>query len=212
LSFTFRAIVGSQHYALPDWQKCSLGYDFSDAGVFSGEYVKGGVNDNQVIDKAVIVALWDGVEYFDSRFVITAGDGEDDGEKTVEKFTGLSLLDVFRRVVVEELASAPGQSLVFRTANPGAILVNLLTAAQARGAATGITWDFTNTVDSAGVPWAKIVPEIEYKLGLKYLDIIRNFVDQGLAELRFDGTKLQAFNADAMGVDRSVPGPNFVEL
>src|SRR5690606_18805394 len=117
-----------------------------------------------------------------------AGEAQDaDPTAPYEKIVAPSILDMFRRVVVEELAGGPGESIVFTAATAGFILNNLLNAAQARGAATGITWNFTNTHDSNGQPWALQLPRIEYKLGLKYIDLMRNLVDQGLMEIRFNG-------------------------
>jgi len=210
LSYTFRALVGGQQYDLPDWTDGpNLGYDFSDIGVISGSYALNGVNFDKLVDGAVIIAMWDGQEPYDSRFIVQAGEGDDDGETTSEKIVAKSLLDIFRRVVVD--TGDQSSSVVFDSATPGGILNNLLSAAQSRGSATGISWDFTNATDSAGVPWDKVI-SIEYKMGLKYIDFIRNLVDQGMIELRFNGTVLQAFNADTMGVDRSIPGLGFVEL
>lgn len=210
MTYTFRVIDAGQQYELPDRQSCSVGFEFSDVGILNLVYAKDGLNYSRLGSKKVVIAFWDGVEVFDGRYVIQAGDTDDDPEENYEKFVGKSLMDVFRRVMVEEIASAPGQSLVFDAVTPGALMINLFTAAQARGAMTGITWDFTAVNDSNGTPWPTVF-DIEYKLGLKYLEFMRNLVDQGFVEFRFNGTQLQAFIADTMGVDRST-GANPVEL
>lgn len=202
MSYTFRAIVGDEHFELPDFQSASLGFDFSEIGILSAEYAKYGVNANRLVDKAIIVALWNGEEDFNCRYMIRAGEGDDSTESFTKKFTGFSLLNIFSRVVVEEIAEAPGADIRFDAATAGGILNNLLTAAQARGSATGITWDFDDLVDSNGDPWDKVI-SLTYRIGLKYLDLIRNLVDQGMVEVRFNGDVLQAFNADAMGLDLS---------
>lgn len=202
MTYTFRVIDSGNPYDLPDIQGCSLGYEFSDVGVLNMSYIKGGVNYSRLGDNKVVIAYWNGVEQFDSRFIIQAGDTDDDPEVDTEKWIGKSLMDVFRRVVVEEIAGKPGLPVRFDTSTPGAIMINLFTAAQARGAMTGITWNFTAAVDSNGTPWPMVI-NIEYALGLKYLDFMRNMVDQGLVEFRFNGTQLQAFIADTMGTDRT---------
>ena len=210
MSYTFRVLAGGGQEEIPDFQKVSLGYDFSEQGVFSCEYAKHGINAELLVDKAIVIALWDGEEFFDSRFMIRAGEDDDNVEAISFKRTGFSLLNIFARVTVEEVAASPGKSIRFDSATAGGILDNLLTAAQARGAATGITWDFTNAVDSNGNAWSKAI-SLEYKLGLDYLSLLRNLVDQGMMEVRFDGTVLQAFNADTMGTDHSID-PDLVEL
>ena len=208
--WVIRVLNGGQWYELPDYQKVSIGFDFSETGIVTIEYVKGGINYDKLIDESIVLVQWSGNEPYNGRFIVNSGDGSDDLDDLTEKFIGPSLLDIYRTVIVEENAAAPGLPIVFTAATAGGILINLLEAAQARGAATGITWNFTATHDSAGNPWAKVI-NIEYKLGLKYKDLINNLVDQGMAEVRFSGFEFQAFNNDGMGADHS-ENPGLIEL
>ncbi|MCA1800467.1 MAG: hypothetical protein LC687_04945, partial [Actinobacteria bacterium] len=205
MTYTFKALVSSAYHELPDWVGSKqLGYDFSDVGSLTGNYAKHGKNADLLTSPSgcVIIAYWNGVEQFNSRFYVQGGESKDsDPTEPFEKILAPSILDVFRRVVVDHPS---GLSLTFAGQTPGAILHSLFTDAQARGAMTGITWNFNGSTTSSGSAWTYFVPEIEYKLGLKYIDVIRNFVDQGLIELRFNGSQLQVFNADAMGVDRAI--------
>lgn len=102
------------------------------------------------------------------------------------------------KVLPSGLLNADGKR-AFLTATAGTIMRTLIQEAQTRGALTGITFDFTTTLDSAGVAWAKTVT-LYYEPGKDYLAIIRNLFDQGLVDFRFRGRTLQMFNADtAMG-------------
>lgn len=214
MSYSLKALVGGTLYDLPHYKSAQLGYEFSDVSGLILKYRKGGINSDRLVEDAVVIAYWNGVEPFDSRWWIQAGDGSDEVEYDAFGVTGKSLLDIFRRVVVLPATGAPaGSTVKFNAATAGGILVNLFTAAQAagRGAMTGVTWNFSATVDSAGVAWDKVIT-LEYKPGLKYIDVIRNLVDQGMIEVRFNGTQFQAFIGDKMGSDLSVAGTSQVEL
>jgi hypothetical protein len=61
LSYTYKVTDGVSYYDLPDWQDDSVGYDFCQVGSFKGTYKKGGVNSDQLVDNAVVIAYWNGV-------------------------------------------------------------------------------------------------------------------------------------------------------
>lgn len=75
---------------------------------------------------------------------------------------------------------------------PGAILHDLLTTAQGRGALTGITWSFTATADSAGDAWAT-AQTVSYDPGATILEVLTGFADLGLVDWRFQGRTLQVY-------------------
>lgn len=200
-AFTFRALIGSTQYDLPDFQGTSFAYDFSDVAAFKGVYPEDGVNADRLVEDTIIIVFWNGIELLDSRYWIQAGEDDDDVEEGYFTVHAKSILDSTRRTIV--IPPAGAASMVVSSANAGGILQTFIQAAQARGALTNITWDFTNTLDSAGVPWSQII-NLEYKYGVNLLEVIHNLVDNGMLEVRFDKYKLQAFNGDGMGVDRTI--------
>lgn len=208
MSWSFKSIKAGVIKDIPSYISANFGFEMSAVSGFKMSYPKAGVNADQVVDDTVIVAYWNGVEPYNARWVLRGGEDPDEVEGEEFSAIGKSVLDVFRKVVVEAVVA--GQNPTFNTANPGAIIKSLIDAAQARGALTGITYNFTNTVDSNGVPWANAI-SIEYAIGLKYLDVMFNLFDKGLVEYRMNGYQLQMFNAGTMGVDRSM-GAGLVEL
>jgi hypothetical protein len=209
LSYTYKVTDGVSYYDLPDWQDDSVGYDFCQVGSFKGTYKKGGVNSDQLVDNAVVIAYWNGVEYPNSRFKLLASEGSSTKEQDSFTVYGKSLLDVFRKVVVyPNFIFSPDPStpdpiptpVKYPPSTPGGILNNLFTIAQTRGAMTGLTWGFSDTLDSAGNPWDYELA-IEYKVGTKYLEIIRNFVDNGIVEIELRGTEIYVVRESDLGSD-----------
>ena len=83
----------------------------------------------------------------------------------------------------------------FLSATVGVILKTLIDEAQARGTIPGLTYTFTTTVDSAGVPWDKVIT-IYYEPGLSIYQILDNLSQQGMCDWRFQGRQLQVYVAD----------------
>jgi hypothetical protein len=103
----------------------------------------------------------------------------------------------------------------FRTATPGALMHLLLTEAKARGWGPEVTWNFTATHDSAGVPWAQKVQGIDgtpfrITAGTNLRQILQMLRDQGLVETYSTTRELRMFNPGT-GVDRAV-SPNPVKV
>ena len=208
MSWAFRALRGGVTYEVPSYITAEFGYTMSDVSGLKMVYSKDGVNAAQLVDDTVIVALWKGVEPFNSRWIVRGGEDPDQIEGHDFSVVGKSILDAFRKVVVHAVVA--GQNVVFNTATPGFILKTLIDAAQARGALTNITYNFTNTTDSNGVAWPDSL-SIEYNLGLDYLKILQNLFDKGLIEFRMNGYQLQVFVGGTMGTDRT-SGAGMVEL
>lgn len=216
MTWNLKVIDGGQTYPIPSWVvDPNMGYDMLFAGGFEGEYATDGVNASHLVDEAIIVATWNGVEYPDSRWWIQGGEGVSTRDEGISfKVIAKSLKDVFRRVIVR--ASKPYKPLVYDDRKVGYILNNLFTAAQARGAMTGLTWDFTATNDSAGNAWSDTIDQIEFPAGQPYADVLSSFIENGYIELRISGTVIQAYNFGAMGADKSATvelraGQDYVE-
>lgn len=211
-AITFKVLNGGQYYELPDMKAGGkLSYEFSDVGAIAQEYPTNGVNASQLVDNAIVIAYCDGTEMYDSRYMIQGGGKSDEGDDFTS-IKGKNLFDVFRRTIVLGAATAISDR-VYTNRTVGWILVSLFQAAQTRGAMTGLTWSFTSSNTSSGVAWSTVIDgDFRIKAGRKYIDVIRDFVAAGFLELRFNGTVIEAYNGDAMGVDRSLDDANFVEL
>ena len=67
---------------------------------------------------------------------------------------------------------------IFNGMTKAAILIQLLTEAQARGALSALTWDFTASVDSSAVAWGDS-EEYQITAGESILQIAQNFAEVG---------------------------------
>jgi hypothetical protein len=210
LSWTFKAQRSGVLYDIPSFLTAEMGFAMSDVSGFKMTYAKNGVNAAQLVDDTVVIAYWNGVEPFNARWILRGGEEADQVEGTDFSVIGKSLLDIFRKAIVYPIVLGGNNNLEFTGATAGAVMKNIIDAAQARGALTGITYNFTNTLDSNSVAWSKVF-NIEYALGLDYLKIIQNLFDKGLCEFRMNGTQLQMFNLESMGTDRST-GAGLIEL
>lgn len=202
-SYTFRAILAGQTYELPDYQSVNAGFDGSDVSGLTLVYPKDGVNSDVLVEDAVVVAYLDGVEVNNGRWLILARRGKhvDDNATTITRI-GKSLGIVLDKAIL--LPASAGQTeRAFTAQTPGLFWRTLIQAAQTRGALTGITLGFTDANDSSGQPWpANIAPT--YKVGQKYLSLMRDQVKNGTVEWRFNGNSLEIFAGGRKGVDRTV--------
>ena len=204
--WTFEVVVGGVTYACPDWRGIQLSWDMSEVGTFRGDYPRIGINSDRIANDTIVVSKFNGVEPFDGRWRLIAGQGDDIDEDTMQQFIGRSLMDIFRRVLVRPIGNRT--AIKFATAvTPGFLMRILFQEAQSRGAMTGITWTFTDTLDSAGQPWAKSLNNVSFNVGTKYIDILRYLVDNMFMESRFDGTQFTSYNFDTMGIDHMHDNP-----
>jgi len=94
------------------------------------------------------------------------------------------------------LPSTATLDVAFGGDTPGAILETLIDRAQARGAMTYLTYDFSGTADSAGQPWPDTF-ELTFHAGTSLLDVWRQLVALGVEGEMTHDLKLSAY------VDRS---------
>jgi hypothetical protein len=71
--------------------------------------------------------------------------------------------------------------LEFEAVTPGELASFLVDQAQDRGALDGLTMGFTDTHDSAGLPWPKLITS-KFSPGSTYSSVLARLVDFGLAE------------------------------
>lgn len=159
----------------------------------------------EVALEVMISGVW--TEVRSGRFVTipTGKDGTDVAK--VRSYSGQNLV----MWLLRSLQIAPGSSELvdgarrFNSVTPGAIMKTLLDEGQARGWGPGITYDFTATLDSAGVPWGSTLT-LGYRPGsVNALQALQNLYDQGVIDFYTQGRTLRIFKAGT-GVDRSVGG------
>lgn len=199
------ALSGGAHFPLPDWIEApKLGLPLNDVPTFKGSYKYDGINADKIADKSIIIVLWEGVEYPNSRFVVRAGKDNDEVDAVDRDIIAFGYLNLFQRVILEAEPAKPKDPVKFAASTPGGLIKYLIDKAQARGAALNITYDFTATHDSNGVVWdPNQLISNEYPIGNVTLKMIREMVDQGYIDVRFNGSVLQVFNVDTMGTDVS---------
>jgi hypothetical protein len=106
-------------------------------------------------------------------------------------------------------ATPPGMS-------PGTIMRLLVQEAQARGALTGVTLSFTDSLDSNGHAWTEI-PDIAFPLGMPLLEIARTLVE-GFVDVSMTPTlvlnlyKKYQLGSDLSGSVTLAVGTDFEEL
>ncbi|WP_345485970.1 fibronectin type III domain-containing protein, partial [Planotetraspora phitsanulokensis] len=134
----------------------------------------------------------------DSRFLLIRrhGDGSDQTGVAAFELPGYSWM--LRKVVLYP-GSAPlvDGKRAFLTATAGAIMQTFIAEAHGRGSVPFLDWDFSPTEDSDGAAWDKVLT-IYYQPGIDAMTVLINLAEQGVADFRMDGGRLQMFNADTV--------------
>ena len=219
MSYSIRAIVGAEAFELPDFVgQPNISYEQSATGSFKGTYAKNGVNASRLTSDTLLEVRYKNQQLYDSYFLLQDGDDPDEASGKSFSVVGRSLHDLFRRVVVRNPDLTPPTAergptqkpLVYEDKTIGYILINLLTQAQARGALTGITWNFTALKDSYGSDWGTKVWR-EYEPGMKYEAIFQDWFETMGVSYRFLGNRLEVYLEENFGRDLST-GPNLLEF
>jgi len=204
---TFRVLNGGILYDLPDGATGRLGFAYSEISASTLKYPTSGINADQLVEDAILIAYQSGVEMINGRWWLQGSEGNATPIAGYKTISGPNLFDIFRRTRVVTTNVKKSLPVTYSSKNPGYILNDLFTAAQARGAMTGVTWDFTASVDSGGVAWPSVI-NIDYKAGDEYLAIIQSMVSQGLIALCFEGTVIHGYRGTVgFGVDHSTTPP-----
>lgn len=205
---------------LPTPEDASVSVPLNDLGAVSLKYPPVGARTDllgQPLEVAVEVSHDQGLTWAEppsGRFLYLR-DGRDplkDDSYGVECPAYVTRLE---KALVDATALDEEGKRTFTDATPGAILRTLLDEAQARGALTGMSWTFTATNDSAGVPWpASSRQTVGYEAGTSLLAILLGLAEGALVDFRTNGRGLEVFVAETatgMGADRTV-GANPVTL
>ncbi|NYI05254.1 hypothetical protein [Allostreptomyces psammosilenae] len=214
---------------LGEYSAAELSFEFSEVGGLKVTVPREAAAAGLLAEMREIALCVDGVEVADGRWLLQAREADEADPVTVD-WTGKSLLVLFGKAVVHPLPGSGGgdgggsgggdgeegegggeaPKREFVSATAGSLLLTLFAEARARGALPGLTWSsFDGATDSAGAPWASRV-SLSYDLGVDYLSILRNLVEQGVVELRMNGRDLEVYNAGGLGVDRTRQAPPVV--
>lgn len=116
-------------------------------------------------------------------------------ESSIVQSTGRSAIAILKNAVVYPKAGVGNTttSWSFSGASPGAIMHDLLVAAQARGCFPLLTWDFTSGQDSSGAAWAQGYTNA-FSAGTNYFDLLIGLAQGGLCDFSMTGFVLHMYN------------------
>lgn len=208
---------------LPTPEEVQASYPLNDLGGLTLSYAVGAPRHEllgQPLEMAVQISHTDGDDWTEppsSRFLYLR-DGRDP-VKTGDAYAveGASYLKRLEKALVGFRSLNAEGNRVFSNATPGAIMSTLITEAQARGALTGMSVDFTATHDSAGVPWPTQIATFAVEPGKHLLDVLLSIVGMGYVDTQTQGRTVQMYVAESlsgMGVETPVilrPGRDLTE-
>lgn len=205
---------GTQAGLLPNFSDLKVSLDLSDVGSATMQYPRGESGAELLADQTEIAVFADGVEIPDCRWIIEGTDGNVLADSTdplatgvLRSYSGRNLWQLFDQAVVYPQSwptiIAGDSNHNFASATAGTILGTLFQRAQTRGLLAGLSWAFTDTVDSDGNPWT-LQLTIAFDAGVSYLAIIQNLVDQGVIDVQLLGRTVRVTNAGGVSVDRTL--------
>jgi hypothetical protein len=200
---------------LPEFAQATVQEEHNGPGSVQIDYPKAGKSSDLLdLDEAVLVLVRDGIVQPDYYLLEDDNDdtAKDPAKSDVVTFGGRGALGLLEDAIIYPRDYAPDASVInltptqeFAAASPGRIMRTLIDKAHVRGALLGVTYDFTDTADSAGVPWPTGYT-IVYDAGSDYLKTLQDMGDNGWADFRMSGMTLQMFVPDSSygmtGVDR----------
>jgi hypothetical protein len=228
LSVTFWALNndGTYNVALPDLASWQISLVESSPGAVTLDYPADGRNfdvlrSSVTADRDLLVAIWIGGKDPGSlRAILNTAEGDDVAESAVWRFSGN-----FLNVRMEEATVAPRTTVVtpptgpaptedlaaFRVyaATAGTIMGTLMQEAQARGTLTDITYIFTGTVDSHGIPWSKTIT-LKISPGTDYLAVLAALVEALMCEWEIVDHELVLWDYGTRGTDYTTTTPPII--
>jgi hypothetical protein len=226
-SYTIRIVRanGTDQAVLPDHSGLQVSVVFSDTGSISFDYTDNGKNAAQLVDETEVRILKNGTELRGARYLVeehSSDEASDEGKGKKTTWTGRTWGDAlfdFIKVWPQSMGTGPTytalggdvQGIAFANATPGAVLINIVTKARARGGLNEVDiTGFSATVDTNGNAWANQINKT-YDVGMSYLEILKDLVDMGTLEYEWVGRTLKVYNPNTLMVDRTV-GANKVVL
>ncbi len=205
--------------ALPDYTSLTVTRRRDNPGSITLTYPVTGLNFAQLRawtidgDRDVEIEVWSrGSLTGGLRWLLQEASGDDVKEDGIWTFAGggleirMSEAAVFPQPIGGANANPNGE-IVFAAATPGGIIATLLAQAQARGALTDVTTDFTALVDSSSVAWPNVLTA-HWPPSTGYDAILARLVSLGLIEwsLEWNTTAriLRAWIPGNRGDDRTI--------
>jgi hypothetical protein len=206
---TFNASTGAAVDIVPDYVSADISFEFSDVGALTLNYPKNGTRYSSLsLNRVEVGCFLDGVEMDDGRFLLQSATDDEVDDAKIVSFTGTSLLKMTEGALVYSAdgSTTLGVNQSFAAVTAGQILRALFLQNSTRGGIMSVlTWaSFSNSVDSAGNAWAFSLGTVTYEVGVNYLAVIRNLVDNGMIEVKMVGRDLRVYNAGGLGTDRTV--------
>ncbi|UBU16685.1 phage tail protein [Nonomuraea gerenzanensis] len=203
---------------LPQHNGFELGDPLNDVPSLKVTYPDGGLNANLIaghcevaVEYAANGGPW--VEPPNARFlrIKRSGDSIDRAGSRSYDLPGWAWL--LRKVVLYPNGAMVDGKRQFNAVSAGAILLTFIQEGKARGALSGLTYNFSDTRDSDNKEWdsaRRLTLAIEP--GKDLLSVLINLSEQGVLDWRMQGRELQVFNPDTvLGTDRA-SGPSPVDL
>lgn len=201
---------GNRRVPLPHHLKLTLADIDAQIGTIAFDYPVRGknfwlLNRDVAGDSDLEVEVWLGGRASTAmRGYVSQRDGDEVAERATVRFTGSLMNCRFEQTQVEPQTGNEKKELVFAGATPGAAMLFLLGQAQARGALTDITVDFTALLDSNGVPWAETFSGKWSSSKTDYLQILQKLNTLGLCEFELTAGKVwRLYNFGGRGTDRT---------
>ncbi|QJY46648.1 hypothetical protein [Pseudonocardia broussonetiae] len=213
------AVDGSTLIPLPAWTKLQLAPQRNSPGSVTVDYLAGADGFDVLHDgvgarppRALEIEVWLGGNATGAlRGYLLRKGGDALSPDSSWTFGGHFLEWLLGKALVApqtKTSANPKGELIFSAVTYGTILITVLQQAQARGALTGVTWDFSTTHDSNGVAWASNVTSLKFSPKTTVLQVAEKGVELGMGEFDMTGARvLRAYNPDGRGVDRTLDAP-----
>lgn len=171
------------------------------------ELLRSEIEDNR---RRCLIEFWvDGRRFNAQRGLALQASGDDVAENSTWTFGGHFNEWRMTDGVVYPVPANPNGEKSFSAATPGTVMRTLMQEAQAKGTLADVTFStFSQTVDSAGVTWAKNITAKFTPQKTSLLNVLDRLVDLGLCEWEVTlSNELKLYNPGGLGRDLTTRNP-----
>lgn len=206
------AVLGSGVLApLPAFQKLELSRERNGVGAVAVDYPAAGKGFGYLRagieqDRPIEVEMWlGGASTGALRAWVTQTEGDDLDNRDVWRFAGTFLESELDDGIVHPQPGVEKGELRFDAKNAGEIVNTILTQAQTRGALTGITRDWTTSLDSSGQAWPTTISGYVVSPKTSLLAVLQDLVEKDFLEFEVTAARvLRVWAPDRRGTDRTL--------
>lgn len=213
MSYAMRVVLydtdGSRMGVLPDLLEADLSVTLSKASTLKFKYPRDGERAEYLTSRGVLATLReiavevtaDGREWVEpvcvGRFML--GTVSVDLQSATDVTIDVECSSIYNRltdvVTIPTAAMSPDDNgaVKFTDATPGAILLPFIEAAQDRGWAADMDFDFTTTTDSQGNTWSQTA-SLSVSRGQTMDKLLTDLTNAGVIDWRLNGRTLQVYN------------------